>query len=210
MDKRPRVGRGDKHDHMREEIAERAARLIEEGETDYAKAARKAAKQLHAEGNLSLPDLKEIDFALRRRQALYSSESNAHALTALRAAALMVMQQFERFAPWLVGPVLSGTANVHSAIELELIGIEPKRFEMYLLEKQIDFTRPDVTPQVAPASAKSGHLVGYSLTISGYPVTLVIFENHAVRQRAYPQHHIRHERLQYEGALRWFYPDQDN
>ena len=209
MDKRPRAGRGGKHDHMREEIAERAARLIEEGETDYAKAARKAANQLHVEGSLSLPNLNEIDFALRQRQTLYSSESHSHTLTALRAAALIVMKQFEQFAPWLVGPVLTGTANEHSAIELELIGIEPKRFEMYLFGKQMYYTGPKISPQVAPASAESGHVVSYSLTISGQLVKIVLFENHAVRQRAYPQHHIRHERVQYQGALRRFCPDQD-
>ena len=209
MDKRPRVVRGEKNDQLREEIAERAARLIEEGETDYAKAARKAAKQLRAEGNSSLPDLKEIDFALRRRQALYSRESHAQALTSLRDAALMVMQQFEQFAPWLAGPVLTGTANIHSAIELELVGVEQKRFEMYLLEKQVDFTGPDAEPHVVPASAKSGQVVSYSLTISEYAVKMVIFESHAVRQRAYPQHHIRHERVQYEGALIRFYPGKD-
>ena len=196
MDKRPRAVRGDKHDYIREEIAERAARLIEEGETDYAKAARKAAKQLRVAGSLNLPDLKEIDFALHRRQVLYSRESHAQTLTGLRDAALMVMQQLEQFAPWLVGPVLSGTANVHSAIELELIGVNAKRFEMYLLESRTHFSGPNVDSHVAPASAKAGHVVCYSLTISGHAVKVVIFENHAVRQSAFPQHHIRHERLQ--------------
>lgn len=209
MDRRPKTARGTKHDQVREEIAERAARLIEEGETDYSKAARKAAKQLHSAGNHSLPDLKEIDLALRYRQALYSRESHANVLIGLREAALKVMLQFDHFSPWLVGPVLSGTANEHSDIELEMIGIEPKRFEMYLLETQMVFSGPDVRLQAEIASTKSHPSVSYSLSISGYAVMVVIFESHAARQRAYPQHHIRHDRAKREDALRRFFADKD-
>jgi hypothetical protein len=190
-------------DRERATIADRAAALIEEGETDYRLATQKAAKQL-ALNNRVLPDANEIDAALRRRQALFSAESQPHALAALRIAALNSMRELESFSPWLVGPVLSGTANEFSEIELELIAVEPKHFEMFLLDKGIDFEARDGGHHSAERGHPASPVAEYLLDMYEWPVAVKIFEHHAARQRAFPPSHLMHDRAQREEAAQRF------
>ena len=190
---------------MKAAIADLAARLIDEGETDYRAAAQKASKQLGAGRNQALPDATEIDRALRSRQTLFSAESQPQALRTLRAEALRVMRELEQFSPWLVGPVLTGTANEFSEIELELVGIEPKHFEMYLLGKGIEFEADD--------DGRGAHrrlpapVARYSLTWAGLPVAIALFEHHAARQAMFPQAHLRHDRVLRDEAVKRFRSD---
>ena len=195
MTSRDRRRTSAKHDHVRDDvragIANLAARLIAEGLTDYQAAKQKAARQLGAGDKLSLPDNHEIDAALREHLALFQSDTQPRALRELRQAALRAMQRLERFAPWITGAVLNGTANEFSEIELELVAIDPKVFELFLLNEGVAFavhTRNDrVHARIATC---------YALEFEELPVTVMLFDTHAQRLAVAPRGSLRRERAQ--------------
>lgn len=127
------------HKHLRESIAQLAARLMAEGIQDFALAKRKAARQLGAEDTQNLPNNGEIEQALRTYQALYQHEHQAKLLHKLRAQALQVMGELARFEPLLTGSVLRGTATPYSDINLLLFADSQKDVELYLLNRDLMF-----------------------------------------------------------------------
>lgn len=126
--------------HLREQVAQLAARLIaEDGIQDYAQAKRKAARQLRAEDSLCLPNNAEIENALKTYHAIYHPASQKDWVSRMRRHALDTMRLLERFNPHLAGSVLSGTAAAHSDINLLLFSDSAKEVELYLLGKQIPY-----------------------------------------------------------------------
>ena len=57
---------------------------------------------------------------------LFLGNHHLELLYALRRTALITMQMLEHFSPRLVGPVLAGTADVNSAVNLHLFSDEPE------------------------------------------------------------------------------------
>ena len=204
-------------DSLRRAIAESAARLIAEGLTDYGAAKRKAAQQLGLVEVSALPDNVEIEAALREHHALFAAQSQPRALAALRAAALGTMQWLELFSPWISGPVLSGSANEYSAIELELIGVDAKSFEMFLLNDDVVFELHggDTTGVSASRHRKQGRSqatnalvsVRYDVTFDDAPVEITLFDTQAARLAAFPKSGIRHQRAQLADATARFLQD---
>jgi len=123
------------HSHLRENIAQLAARLMAEGIQDFALAKRKAARQLGASDSQNLPNNSEIEQALRTYQALYQHEHQENLLSKLRMQALQVMSELARFEPLLSGSVLRGTATPYSNIDLLLFADSQKDVELYLLNR---------------------------------------------------------------------------
>ncbi|MHB8352952.1 MAG: hypothetical protein ACYDCF_00720 [Burkholderiales bacterium] len=129
-----------KRNHHREHLAYLAARIMaEDGTQDYSSAKRKAARQAGAPSTQQLPDNREIDAALRSWQALYQRDTREPVLRELRQAALAAMKLLEPFNPWLTGSVLSGTAGLHSDINLQLFTDDGKALELFLLSQQWDY-----------------------------------------------------------------------
>lgn len=124
---------------MRTRIAFEAARLItESGLRDYAAAKRKAAARLGVDSESSLPKNSEIEDALREYQRLFHTEDQPRWLRLLREAAIEAMRFFAPFEPRLVGAVLDGTADAHSAICLHLFSDDPDAPMRLLDEHRID------------------------------------------------------------------------
>jgi hypothetical protein len=205
-----------KHDRddLRASVAHAAARLIAEGLDDFHAAKIKAAKQLGVSDKKSLPDNHEIDAALREYHALFDPEGQAEVLHALREAALRAMQWLERFSPWLTGGVLTGTANEYSAIELELVGVEAKEFEMFLLNEDVEFDSADASSSRTSRHDKSSRHVGtrlrYDITFDDAPVEITLYESHNERQARYPKESIKHDRAQWAEASERFAMDDAN
>lgn len=133
-----------KQQQMRARIAAAAARLMaEDGLEDFALAKRKAARQLGAEETQSLPKNEEIEAELRAYQTLYQGEEQRERIQCLRERALRAMQLLERFRPYLVGPVLSGTAGRYSEIDLQLFTDDGKAVEHFLLSRNIAYDISD-------------------------------------------------------------------
>ncbi|WP_347260749.1 hypothetical protein [Rudaea sp.] len=124
---------------MRARIAFEAARLISEsGIRDYALAKRKAAARLGVDADSALPNNVEIEDALREHQRLFHAEEQPRRLRALRETAVEAARFFAAFEPRLVGAVLDGTADEHSAVCLHLFSDDPDAPARLLDEHGID------------------------------------------------------------------------
>ena len=122
-------------------IAEEAARILaEEGIADYHVAKTKAVKRLGFSAKTRLPNNQDIEQALMLRQGLFQTGQQASALQDLRELALSLMRVLSEFDPHLVGPVLKGTATVHSIIQLHLFSEDPKNVAIALLNLGIEYT----------------------------------------------------------------------
>ncbi len=134
----PRVPANRREAALREQLADLAARIMaEQGVQDFALAKRKAALRLHLGADPALPSNSEVDRALRRYQALYYRDQQPQQLRRLRAASVEAMQLLERFQPRLVGAVLDGSADLHSAVCLHLFSDDPVAVELFLGERGI-------------------------------------------------------------------------
>lgn len=122
----------------RRRIAIEAARLISEGGLrDYHQAKLKAAARLGILDELSLPANSDIEEALREHQRLFQGDRHTDLLRRLREVALEAMRFFKRFDPRLVGAVLEGTADEHSAVCLHLYSDHLDEVTGYLRENGI-------------------------------------------------------------------------
>ena len=189
--------------NLRSHIAYLAARLIaEDGVADYASAKQKAARQAGLSDANMLPDNSEIEAALREYQGLYQSEDQPGHVRRLREVAVRVMREFEEFRPALVGSVLSGTAGLHSDVNLQLYTDDPKALTLFLLNRRYRFEegsrsqrrggRLDSVPQI-------------SLEFDDVIVTMTVLdrddERHVPRARSEDEAPVRARLEQVEALL---------
>jgi hypothetical protein len=129
-----------KDQQMRLRLAQEAARiLIDSGSRDFALAKRKAAEHLSAQDTRQMPSNLEIEQALAEYQRLFRSHLQPQHLQQLREDAYEAMQFFADFEPRLVGPVLTGTADINTAISLHVFSDTPEEISLLLLERHIPF-----------------------------------------------------------------------
>ena len=129
-------------DSLRAEIAALAARMIAEDGADYGTAKRRAAKQLLGNQKIRgdvMPDNQEIEQEVREYNAIFFGDTQPQRLLELRKIAVEVMQELEKFNPYLVGAALNGTAGEHSDIHLHLFTDNSKDVTIFLLNKDIRF-----------------------------------------------------------------------
>lgn len=125
---------------VRRRIAVEAARLISEGGLrDYGHAKAKAAAQLGIFDEAGLPKNGEIEEALREHQRLFHGGDHLRTLRHLREVAREAMRFFARHEPRLVGAVLEGTADEHSAVCLHLYSDQPQDVLIQLLGSGIPY-----------------------------------------------------------------------
>lgn len=125
---------------MRVRIAQEAARLMaEQGITDFYVAKRKAARHLGAPDTRNMPRNAEVEEALASYHRLFHASEQAGYLAELRTSATRAMRFLEEFSPRLVGSVLSGTAGLHSDINLHLFADTPEHVAMFLMEQKIPY-----------------------------------------------------------------------
>ena len=126
--------------NLRRQLAYIAARMMaEDGIADYGAAKVKAARQAGLSDANLLPDNQEIEEALREYQGLYQKDEQPAQLRHLREVAVRAMRELEAFRPALVGSVLSGTAGMHSDVNLQVFTDDPKALAMFLLNKHYRF-----------------------------------------------------------------------
>lgn len=123
---------------VRRRIALEAARLItESGLRDYGQAKLKAAERLGIFDERALPANREVEDALREHQRLFHGETQVRALQRLRETAREAMLFLAAYEPRLVGAVLEGSADEHSAVCLHLYSEHPDVIADYLRERGI-------------------------------------------------------------------------
>jgi hypothetical protein len=171
-------------DRTRQLLAQESARIIvDQGLRDYRIAKIKAAERLGMNSRGALPGNTEIEQAIAEHLLLFGGESHAGFLQGLRSTALSVMQLLEDFTPRLVGPVLAGTADDNSAINLHVFAdssevvalfLGEQGFACRLYERRLKTRRGrNVQPDIIP---------GYEFQFEGEPVEATVFPVDGIRQ----------------------------
>ena len=147
-----------RNDNLRLVLARESARIMaEHGIDDFLLAKRKAAERLGVTERAALPGNQEIESALSEHLRLFASQTHEHCLQNLREVALGTMQNFEQFQPKLAGPVLNGTATLHSDITLHLFADPAELVAMRLMALNVSY-------------AISERYIRFADRIEGYPV----------------------------------------
>ncbi|WP_414487645.1 hypothetical protein [Stenotrophomonas maltophilia] len=122
----------------RHRLAHEAARLMAQGGIrDFHQAKLKAASRLGIHDDASLPRNVEIEDALREYQRLFAGPQHGNELQRRREAALRALEFLHAFAPRLVGPVLDGTADANSPVQVHLHSDDPEAVHRFLDEQGI-------------------------------------------------------------------------
>ena len=142
-------------DHIRQLIAQQAARMMaEDGINDFAYAKKKAGRQLGVSENSVLPTNAEIEEEIRLYHEIYNADEQPLELAKLRKTALMTMQLFERFNPRLTGSVLDGTAGKFAQTNIHLFADSAKEVEIFLLSQQIPFESSEKSYRISDKPSK--------------------------------------------------------
>ncbi len=120
-------------ERARQVLAQEAARIIvNHGVRDYRVAKQKAADRLGVHSRGALPGNAEIEAAVADHLQLFGGDDHHDRLRLMRVAALSAMDVLASFSPRLVGPVLSGTADGNSAVNLHVFADSPESVAMEL------------------------------------------------------------------------------
>lgn len=120
-------------ERARKLVAQEAARIIvDHGLRDYRMAKQKAADRLGITARGALPGNAEVESAVAEHLEIFGRESHADHLRLMRVAALSAMELLGLFTPRLVGPVLVGTADENSAVNLHVFADSPEAVAMEL------------------------------------------------------------------------------
>lgn len=135
-----RIHTHDRLQRNRLRIAQEAARLMSEhGIRDFHHAKLKAAERLGILDTQALPRNLEVEQALREHQRLFLADSQPQLLRQRREAAIEAMRFLSAFEPRLVGAVLEGTADAHSAVCLHVYSDDPEAVMRYLRDHGVPF-----------------------------------------------------------------------
>lgn len=135
---RTRQHAGTQTRERRQRLAHEAARwMAESGIRDYHLAKQKAASRLGISDDACLPRNAEIEQALREHQRLFAGAAHDASLQRRRHAALHALEFLHAFSPRLVGPVLDGTADANSPVQLHLYEDDPDAVQRFLEEQGI-------------------------------------------------------------------------
>lgn len=166
--------------HMRElrrRIAVEAARLIsEEGVRDYRQAKLKAAERLGVVDETGLPRNAEIEDALREHQRLFRGDRQAITLRHLRKIAREAMRFLAGHEPRLVGAVLEGSADEHSAVCLHLYSDQPDAIAAFLAEHRIPYDEQTRTLRLDRDTARDFPAFLFSADDTAIDVTVLPYD----------------------------------
>lgn len=124
----------------RQLVAQEAARIIvDHGIRDYRLAKTKAAERLGITGRGSLPGNAQVEAAVAEHLQIFGRESHTDHLRMMRIAALSAMELLTLFTPRLVGPVLAGTADENSAVNLHVFADSPEAVALELVDIGVSF-----------------------------------------------------------------------
>lgn len=174
--------RSTKDKRMRYRLTLEAARLMaDEGVTSYYKAKCKAAQRLGAADTRNMPGNEEIEQALMEYQRLFKADTQPAKLRQLRDVAVQAMRFFSDYNPRLVGPVLNGTADEHSDVQLHVYTDTPEEINLFLMEQNIPF---EMSERRAVFNKKGGALnfPVYRFVAGDVVVDISVFAVDGIRQ----------------------------
>lgn len=179
------AGRDDGNgDRARQTLAQEAARIIvEQGIRDYRIAKMKAAERLGMNTRGALPRNAEIELAISNHHALFGGESHADFLRQMREVAVSAMDLLAEFAPRLIGPVLQGTADENSAVNLHVFSDSPESVAMYLSDSGVNYRSYERRLKISRGKgATPNSFVGFQFDYEGECVEATVFPIDGVRQ----------------------------
>lgn len=168
-------------ERARQMLAQEAARIIvNQGVRDYRAAKIKAAERLGLDSHGALPGNVEIERAVSEHLVLFGRESHSDYLRKMREVALSAMQILRSFGPRLVGPVLSGTADQHSAINLHVFADSPKLVAIELTEQGVSYREYERRLQCRRNQLQT--YAGFEFRHDHTPVEATVFPVDGIRQ----------------------------
>jgi hypothetical protein len=176
-----RIHAQDRTQRNRVLVAQEAARLMSEhGIRDFHHAKVKAAERLGIVDTQALPRNNEIEDALREHQRLFHADTQPQALRARREAAVEAMRFLRGFDARLVGAVLEGTADEHSAVCLHVFSDDPDAPALFLRDQGIPLETQTRRLRWS-GTAQSEHPV-LLFGADGIPFDLTVLPMDALRQ----------------------------
>ena len=171
--------RGHGHEaQLRHLLAQEAARIMtEQAVRDFGQAKRKAAARLGVESTRNLPNNREIEAAHEEYLRLFRADSQPSQLRHLREAAIQAMRLFAPFRPRLVGPVLLGTADENSAVNLHIFADTAEEVDMFLMDQQIPYRLDSRTLRLGPEESVTYPV--YRFVAGDVPIELTVFTERA-------------------------------
>jgi hypothetical protein len=165
----------------RQRLAVEAARLmLEGGIRDFHQAKLKAAARLGEHDDGALPRNREIEEALREYQRLFQGDRQPQQLRARREAAVRAMTYLARFDPRLVGAVLEGTADAHTAVSLHLFDDDGEAVARFLADSGIPFEQR--ARQLRLDRERSAEFPVFLFSAENLPFDLTVLPRDALRQ----------------------------
>lgn len=173
--------RSSESERARQVVAQEAARIIvNQGVRDYRLAKQKAADRLGMSARSALPGNAEIEAALAAHLQIFGGDSHDNHLRLLRVAALSAMELLAAFDPRLVGPVLAGTADENSAVNLHVFADHPEAVATELETIGISY-RPYERKLKIRRDRSQGY-AGFEFRHSGSPIQATVFPVDGIRQ----------------------------
>jgi len=169
---------------LRQALAQEAARIMaEHGIEDFRQAKRKAAGRLGVNDVAVLPKNVEIEAALRNYQRLFGRATHDHSINEQRRIALDAMRLLGEFQPRLVGSVLTGTATLHSDINLHLFADRSEAVAIRLLEIGVPYAFYE--RRVKMDAERSVNYPALRFEAGGRMIDATIFPVDGIRQSPY-------------------------
>jgi hypothetical protein len=166
---------------IRQRIAQEAARIMSHsGSRNFLQAKRKAAQALGVSDARHMPANWEVEQALAAYQRLFLGDSQPDRLRELRRTALQAMHTFRAFSPRLVGPVLEGTADQHSEVNLHLFAEAVEEVGTFLLDRRIPWVLSD--RRLRLAGGEHERCPEYRFVAGEVPMALTVFSGVGRRQ----------------------------
>lgn len=176
-----RIHAQDRLQRNRQRVAQEAARLMSEhGIRDFHHAKVKAAERLGILEAQALPRNNEIEEALREHQRIFHADTQPQLLQERREAAAEAMRFLERFEPRLVGSVLDGTADAHSAVCLHLFCDNPETVVLFLQERGVPMTQQTRRLRISRDEQEEYPVMLFSA--DSVPFDLTVLPRNALRQ----------------------------
>jgi len=173
--------RNNETERARQVLAQEAARIIvDHGIRDYRVAKQKAAERLGVGSRGSLPGNAEIEAAVAEHLALFGGESHDDRLRLMRVAALSAMELLATFTPRLVGPVLSGTADENSAVNLHVFADSPEVVAMELADMGVNYKPYE--RRLKSRRDQFDTFAGFEFHHSNSPIQATVFPVDGIRQ----------------------------
>jgi hypothetical protein len=177
----PKTPRNNGHDRKRRLVAQETARIIvTQGIRDYHVAKLKAADRLGLTDRGSLPGNGEIEQAIEDYHLIFGGTEHPALLRRLRTAAVTAMEILAAFSPRLVGPVLAGTADENSAINLHVFSDSTEAVGAHLEATGIAYRTYE--RRIKSRKDQSDVFAGLEFDCSNATVQATVFPYDGIRQ----------------------------